>query len=73
MEKSLTAFQVASSEKLAIGMAKELLEAVEMSPPERGSGLAFDGVNGIVRDEQGEGGVRWYRDIISECEVSSIA
>ncbi|KAK1924186.1 EAP30/Vps36 family-domain-containing protein [Papiliotrema laurentii] len=62
-EKSLSLVEIASHESLPIGLTKELMESIEQVavPP---------GVRepvGIVRDDQavGDGGVRWYRDIIS--------
>ncbi|KAI9639511.1 EAP30/Vps36 family-domain-containing protein [Dioszegia hungarica] len=63
MEKSLSLIEIAAYEGLAIGLAKELMEEIEKL--ENGD---MGGVGGIVRDdqaEQGAGGVRWYRDIMT--------
>ncbi|WVF71527.1 hypothetical protein IAT40_006335 [Kwoniella sp. CBS 6097] len=53
-EQSFSILEFASFESLPIGLAKEFIELIEK-----------DG--GLVKDDQapaGEGGVRWYRDII---------
>lgn len=66
-ERSLSLLEISSQEGLPIGLAKELMESIErISAPE--------GVRepvGVVRDDQavGDGGVRWYRDIISGWEL----
>ncbi|WVQ99330.1 hypothetical protein IAU59_006462 [Kwoniella sp. CBS 9459] len=55
MEQSFSVLEFASLESLPIGLAKEFIELMEKE-------------GGLVRDEQapaGEGGLRWYRDIIS--------
>jgi ESCRT-II complex subunit VPS36 len=65
-EESVSAIELASIENIAIGMAKELLESVEMTRKEYG---AIGAVGGIVRDDQAEGGARWYRDIISDWHI----
>lgn len=62
-EKSLSLIEIAAYEGLAIGLAKELMEEIEKL-----EGGSVGGVGGIVRDdqaEQGAGGVRWYRDIMT--------
>ncbi|OCF36674.1 ESCRT-II complex subunit VPS36 [Kwoniella heveanensis BCC8398] len=54
-EQSFSLLEFASFESLPIGLAKEFIELMEKE-------------GGLVKDEQapaGEGGVRWYRDIIS--------
>jgi len=68
-EKSLSVIEVASIENLAIGMTQELLESIEMTRKEYG---VIGGVGGIVRDEQAGGGVRWYRDLISEWNIDPL-
>jgi len=66
-EKSVSLLEIAGQENLPIGLAKELMESIEqLNPPE--------GVRepiGLVRDDQavGDGGVRWYRDLISGWEL----
>lgn len=75
-EKSVSAYEVAMRENLAMGLAKDLLEAVEMASPS--SGMLIGSTRRIVRDEQAGGGaagggaVRWYRDLISEWTVDQI-
>ena len=68
-EKSISVIELASIENLAIGMTSELLESVEMTRKEFG---VIGGVSGIVRDEQAGGGVRWYRDLISEWHIDPL-
>lgn len=68
-EKSVSVIELASIENLAIGMTSELLESVEMSRKEFG---IIGGVGGVVRDEQAGGGVRWYRDLISEWHIEPL-
>lgn len=63
-ERSISAIELASIESLAIGMAKEMLESAEMTQGEQ-----TRGVSGIVRDDQAVGGTRWYRDLISDCQI----
>lgn len=64
-EKSLSLIEISAYEGLAIGLAKELMEEIErLSDLQDGKW----GINGLVRDdqaEQGAGGVRWYRDIMT--------
>ena len=67
-EPRLSLIEIASHENLAIGLAKELMELVEMLSPD-------DWVHGmgVVRDDQADqasGGTRWYRDIISQWHLS---
>lgn len=60
-EKSLSILDIAALEGLPIGLATELVDLVSTYKPPVGS-------VGIVRDDQAsasDGGVRWYRDIIS--------
>ena len=68
-EKSISVIELASIENLAIGMTSELLESVEMTRKEFG---VIGGVSGIVRDDQAGGGVRWYRDLISEWHIDPL-
>jgi ESCRT-II complex subunit VPS36 len=68
-EKSISVIELASIENLAIGMTSELLESVETTRKEFG---VIGGVSGIVRDDQAGGGVRWYRDIISEWHIDPL-
>jgi hypothetical protein len=68
-EKSISVIELASIEDLAIGMTSELLESVEMTRKEFG---VIGGVSGVVRDDQAGGGVRWYRDIISEWHIDPL-
>jgi hypothetical protein len=56
-------------ENIAIGMAKELLESVEMTRKEYGT---IGSSSGIVRDDQAEGGARWYRDIMSDWHIERV-
>jgi len=67
-EESISVIELASAENLAIGITKEMLESVEMSRKEFG----WQGVGGVVRDDQASGGVRWYRDIISEWTIDLV-
>lgn len=69
-ERSISAIELASLENLAIGMASEMLESVEMSRKEHES---IGGMAGIVRDDQAGGGTRWYRDLISEWDIDLVA
>jgi len=68
-EKSMSVIEVASIENLAIGITQELLESIEMTRKEYG---VIGGAEGIVRDEQAGGGVRWYRDLISEWHIDPL-
>jgi len=68
-EKSISVIDLASIENLAIGMTSELLESVEITRKEFG---VIGGVSGIVRDDQAGGGVRWYRDLISEWHIDPL-
>jgi ESCRT-II complex subunit VPS36 len=66
-ERSLSLLEISSQVGLPIGLTKELMESIEqLSAPE---GLREP--VGLVRDDQavGDGGVRWYRDIISGWEL----
>lgn len=57
-EHGLSIIDIAAAEGLPIGLATELVDMVAQRP----TGM------GIVRDDQagpGQGGVKWYRDIIS--------
>ena len=68
VEPSLSLIEIASREDLPIGLAKELLDLIEMLPPPAG----HDQVFGIVRDDQADqasGGTRCYRDIISSWQI----
>ncbi|GJN93922.1 hypothetical protein Rhopal_006981-T1 [Rhodotorula paludigena] len=49
--------EVAREEGLSVGLAKEMVELVEM-----GEGPAGRGGGGVVRDEQAQEGTRWYRN-----------
>lgn len=79
VEKGLTLIEIAAMEGLPIGLAKELMEEVEKlghSPRQPNGQVASlqrsTEAYGLVRDdqaEQGAGGVRWYRDIISSWEL----
>lgn len=69
-EKSLSLIEIAAYEGLAIGLAKELMEEVEKIE----GGKQSSDILGLVRDdqaEQGAGGVRWYRDIISAWTIET--
>jgi ESCRT-II complex subunit VPS36 len=68
-EESISVIELASAESLAIGITKEMLESVEMTRKEYG---VIGGVGGVVRDDQASGGVRWYRDLISEWTIDRI-
>ncbi|WWC61839.1 uncharacterized protein I303_104424 [Kwoniella dejecticola CBS 10117] len=65
-ERGISSLEFSDYESLPIGLAKEFIELLE-KPGEQGTGL--------VRDDQsslGEGGVRWYRDIITGWPVNSM-
>lgn len=49
--------EVAREEGLSVGLAKEMVELVEM-----GERTAGRGGGGVVRDEQAQEGTRWYRN-----------
>ncbi|KAK8864340.1 hypothetical protein IAR55_001587 [Kwoniella newhampshirensis] len=79
-EKSFSIFEFASIESLPVGLAQEFLEMMETydstststSTSSTGGGGAG---GGLVRDDQasqGEGGARWYRDIITSWPLSEI-
>lgn len=68
-ETSVSTIELASIENLAIGMAQELLESVEMARKQHGF---IGGSAGIVRDDQANGGTRWYRDLISEWHIEPV-
>lgn len=70
-EKSLSLLEIAAAEGLPIGLAKELMEEVDKINTRRYN-LQKGVIAGLVKDEQaeqGSGGVRWYRDIISGWEL----
>lgn len=69
-ERNISAIELAGMEDLAIGMASEMLESVEMSRKEHG---LIGGMAGIVRDDQAEGGTRWYRDLISAWHIQLVS
>lgn len=74
-ENSLNVIEIAGHEGLSIGLATELMAEVERLGSAVTSG-GSNGINGLVRDEQaeqGSGGVRWYRDLISAWAVESIS
>jgi hypothetical protein len=60
---------VASIENVAIGLAQELMESVEMSRKEY---AGIGAIGGIVRDDQAQGGARWYRDIMSDWHIERV-
>lgn len=66
-EKGFSLLEIASHENLPIGLTKELMESIEQITPPPG----IREVIGVVRDDQavGDGGVRWYRDIITGWEL----
>lgn len=66
-EKSVSLLEIAGQENLPIGLTKELMESIEQINPPEGVREPI----GLVRDDQavGDGGVRWYRDIISGWEL----
>lgn len=73
-EKSLNVIEIAGHEGLSIGLATELMAEVEKLGS--AANRSRHGVAGLVRDEQaeqGSGGVRWYRDLISTWPVESIS
>jgi ESCRT-II complex subunit VPS36 len=77
VEPSLSLIEIAAHEGLAIGLVKELVEEVErITAASVATGSEGGGaVGGIVRDEQaeqGSGGVRWYRDLISAWPVEAM-
>lgn len=51
-KEGATTLEIAQEEKVALGMAKEMVEMCESE-------------GNVVRDEQGGEGVRWYRNYIS--------
>jgi hypothetical protein len=61
--------QFSAYENLPIGLAKEMMESIERV--ERVSGLEGE-IAGLVRDEGGEGGTRWFRDLISVWRVEDM-
>ena len=66
-EKSVSLLEVAAMENLPVGLAKELMESIEQIVPPEGIREPI----GLVRDDQavGDGGVRWYRDIMTGWEL----
>ncbi|WWC70241.1 uncharacterized protein I206_104191 [Kwoniella pini CBS 10737] len=66
VEKSFTSLEFSDYESLPIGLAKEFIEIMEKTG-DNGSGLVRDDQSGL-----GEGGVRWYRDIISEWPLDGV-
>jgi ESCRT-II complex subunit VPS36 len=74
LEKGLTLIEIAAMEGLPIGLAKELMEEVEKLGHSSRRTDTAGGIQpyGLVRDdqaEQGAGGIRWYRDLISSWEL----
>jgi ESCRT-II complex subunit VPS36 len=75
VEPSLSLIEIAAHEGLAIGLAKELVEEVERISGGPSLATRQGVIEGIVRDEQaeeGSGGVRWYRDLISAWPISAM-
>ena len=66
-ERSLSLLEISAQIGLPIGLSKELMESIEQISGPEGLREAV----GMVRDDQavGDGGVRWYRDIISGWEL----
>ena len=66
-EKSISLIEIASFENLPVGLAGEFMASIERidAPPGMREPV------GLVRDDQavGDGGIRWYRDIISGWEL----
>lgn len=74
-EPSLSLIEIAAHEGLAVGLAKELIEEVERVSGGPSLATRHGVIEGIVRDEQaeeGSGGVRWYRDLISAWPISAM-
>jgi ESCRT-II complex subunit VPS36 len=75
VEPSLSLIEIAAHEGLAVGLAKELIEEVERISGGPSPVTRHGVIEGIVRDEQaeeGSGGVRWYRDLISAWPISAM-
>ncbi|GAA6011479.1 hypothetical protein JCM10207_002633 [Rhodosporidiobolus poonsookiae] len=58
--EGVSVLEVAREEGISVGLAKELLELVELGERGRSAG------GRIVRDEQGASGVRWFRNVMDE-------
>lgn len=61
--EGLGVLEVADAEKLSVGLAKEMMELLEMGEATAGGGRAGGG--SVVRDDQGGEGTRWQRNYIS--------
>lgn len=70
-ESNFSLMEFSAYEDLPIGLAKEFLEQLERTSLEQGVG----GIKGLVRDDQAahEGGIKWYRDLISEWPIAPMA
>lgn len=67
VERGFSLLEISSHENLPIGLTKELMESIEQIAPPPGVREPV----GLVRDDQavGDGGVRWYRDLITGWEL----
>ncbi|EGU11464.1 Vacuolar protein sorting-associated protein 36 [Rhodotorula toruloides ATCC 204091] len=61
--EGLGVLEVADAEKLSVGLAKEMMELLEMGEATALGGRVGGGA--VVRDEQGGEGTRWQRNYIS--------
>lgn len=65
--EGVNVLEVAQAEKLSVGLAKEMMDLLEMGEAGGGSATSSDRRGGghVVRDDQGGEGTRWFRNLIS--------
>jgi hypothetical protein len=71
-ERSINILEFASYEGLPIGLAKEMMESIERVAAVDNDGEVKGEVYGVVRDEGGDAGTRWFRDLISVWRVEDM-
>lgn len=65
--EGVNVLEVAQAEKLSVGLAKEMMDLLEMGEAGGGSAAPSERRGGghVVRDDQGGEGTRWFRNLIS--------
>lgn len=62
--EGVNVLEVARAERLSVGLAKEMMDLLEMGEGSAAGGERRGGGH-VVRDEQGGEGTRWHRNLIS--------
>lgn len=63
--EGVNVLEVARAERLSVGLAKEMMDLLEMGEGSAAAGGERRGGGHVVRDEQGGEGTRWRRNLIS--------